>query len=259
MARMNPVRSLVFFALTALVACTGSQARDDIALQQSDFHYQLAIGHYHASETPIAIRELMTSLELHPDNVDALYLLAFIYQGRRDYAESERLYEQALAIQPGRNDIKNGLGTVYLQTERWYDAEELFRALTRVPTYSTPGHAYNNLGWALFNQGRVSESLEQFELAIEFQPELCLAYNNRGMAEETLGSVRSALESFGAAIRECPNYAEPLYRRGVLRWQLERYDDALEDFDACYEEAPQSDVGRRCLEYLRANGMVEDL
>ena len=79
------------------------------------------------------------------------------------------------------------------------------------------------------------------------------------MAEETLGSVRSALESFGAAIRECPNYAEPRYRRGVLRWQLERYDDALEDFDACYEEAPQSDVGRRCLEYLRANGMVEDL
>ena len=56
MARMNPVRSLVFFALTALVACTGSQARDDIALQQSDFHYHSPSGTTTRSRTSIAIR-----------------------------------------------------------------------------------------------------------------------------------------------------------------------------------------------------------
>lgn len=256
---MNALRTTALLLVCALLACTGRQTREEDALRQSDFHYQLAIGHYHEYETPIAIRELMTSLELHPENVDALYLLAFIYQGRRDYPEAERLYQAALELSPLRNDIKNGLGTVYLQTERWFEAEELFRQLARVPTYATPGHAYNNLGWALYNQGRVNESLEQFELAIAFQPELCLAYNNQGIAQEALGSERLAIESFNEAIRRCQGYAEPRYRRGALLWQQARYDDALEDFDECYAEAPQSEFGRRCLEYLRANGLVDQL
>lgn len=219
-------------------------------MQKSDFHFQLAIGHYNAHEGPIAIRELLTSLDYNADNVDALYLLGFIYQGRRDYVEAERLYTRALEIEPDRYDIRNALGTVMLQEERWEQAEDLFRTLTRVPTYITPGHAHNNLGWALYNQRRYDDAAEQFEMAIMFQPELCQAYNNQGLTEEALGLTRAAMESYEDAIERCDRYAEPRYRLGAIYWRMGDLETGLDLFEECYDIAPESEYGERCWEYV---------
>ncbi|MFT4704800.1 MAG: Tfp pilus assembly protein PilF [Bradymonadia bacterium] len=238
------------FAAGTFGCSAATQARQEEANEQSDFHYRLSIGHYNAQEVPIAIRELNHSLELNPENVDALYLLGFIYQGRRDYEEAERLYTIALSLADERHDIRNALGTVYLETERWEAAEELFRALTRIPTYFTPGHAHNNLGWALMSQGDHSQAVEQFELAVLFQPELCPAYNNRGIAQEELGLLRAAERAYEDAIERCSSYAEPRYRLGVLLWREGEIEAAEELFEECEDMGPNSDFGRRCAEYL---------
>ena len=116
----------------------------------------------------------MTSLELHPENVDALYLLAFIYQGRRDYAESERLYEQALTLQRAKRHqerARHGLPSDRALVRR---RGVLPRAHPCADLFD-PGPRLQQPRLGAFNQGRVSEALEQFERAIEFQPELCLA------------------------------------------------------------------------------------
>ena len=242
---------IVLALLSVAIGCGGGpQQREQEATHQSDFHYQLAVGHYHAREAPIAIRELLAAIELDDENIDAIYILGYIYQGRRDYVEAERLYRRALEIDAERYDIRNSLGTILLQKEMWEEAEDLFRGLTRVPTYVTPGHAHNNLGWALFQQRRYDEAIEQFEMAIMFQPELCQAYNNQGMAEEELQFVRQAMESYEDAIERCTNYAEPRYRLGAIYWQMGDVEIALELFEECVELEPNSEFGDRCWEYV---------
>lgn len=254
MFQLRRLRLAPFAAAVALLsaACTGPQSRpDEEAIEQSDFHYQLSIGHWQASEVPIAIRELNTSLELNPDNKDALFLLGFIYQGRRNFAEAERLYRHALSVDPEWYEVTNNLGAVYLAQERWVDAENVFRELTAAPTYATPGHAYNNLGWALYNQGLYSEALENFDLAILFQPEHCLAYNNKGLAYEAMNNFRQAVGAYEDAIQRCDDYQEPFYRLPVLLIRLDRdVDHAFELLAQCVELGAETPIGLRCNEYL---------
>lgn len=236
----------------AIGACSGTQTRaDDEAVEASDFHYQLSIGHWRANEVPTAIRELNTALGLNADNVQALFMLGFIYQGRRNYAEAERLYLRAIELAPERYDIQNNLGVIYLEQERWLDAEEVFRALTAAPTYTTPGHAYNNLGWALFQQRFHAEALENFDLAILFQPEHCLAYNNKGLVLEELRNYRPAVGAYDEAITRCEDYQEPYYRLAMLLIRLDRETErAFELLDSCVEMGENTPIGMRCFEYV---------
>ena len=132
-------------------------------------------------------------------------------------------------------------------------AAEIFRELTRNPTYVTPGHAHNNLGWAYYNMGMRDEALEQFQLAVMFQPEHCLAYNNQGMIYEEMGNVRQAERAYESAISRCADYPEPRYRLGVILSASGDYSDlsrAHDLFQECYDASPESSYGQRCLEYL---------
>ncbi len=220
-------------------------------MEASHFHYQLSIGHWQASEVPTAIRELNTALELNPNNRDALFLLGFIYQGRRNYAEAERLYLRAIEVDSTWFEVQNNLGVIYLEQERWLDAEELFRDLTGAPTYATPGHAYNNLGWALYRQNLYSEALENFDLAIMFQPEHCLAYNNKGLTYEAMSNYRPAVAAYTEALERCRDYQEPYYRLAVLLMRLDRDPERVSELlDQCIELGDSTALGMRCYEYI---------
>lgn len=235
------------------IGCSGAAEREEQAREVSDFHYQLGVGYWRASELPMAIGELQQSLAAWPQNTQSMYMLGFIFQGRRDYAEAERYYRGALAVNPDMLEVRNNLGTVLLIQERWDEAAETFRALTRTPTYRTPGHAHNNLGLALLQMGQTREAAEQFDMAILFQPELCLAYNNRGVAMDRLGNQREAVRAFEQGIARCPEqYVEPRYRLGVILAQdPAQVARAMEMFTACVTNNPDSEFGQRCQEYLR--------
>jgi Tfp pilus assembly protein PilF len=238
-------------AFLAATACSGSQRVDDDAIEASNFHYQLSIGHWQAREVPIAIRELNTALELNPGNRDAIFLLGFIYQGRKNYSETERLYRRALELDPEWYEVMNNLGTVYIEQRRWEEAEVLFHELTGAPTYATPGHAWNNLGWAQFNQRLFTEALESFMMAVEFQPGHCLAHNNLGLTYEELGNDRMAAQSYEGAIDRCDDYQEPYYRLGALLVRIGRdVDRGYGLLQQCFDMAPDTMIGLRCAEYV---------
>jgi Tfp pilus assembly protein PilF len=247
------IRNFLAVLLCLAIGCSGTQSQqlDEDELDASDFHYQLAIGHWQANEGPIAIRELNTSLEINPNNEEALFLLGFIYQGRRAYAEAERLYRRALVVRPDWHEVLNNMGVVMLEQERWIEAEELYRDLTNMPTYATPGHAYNNLGMALYEQRIYSDALANFDLALMFQPQHCLAHNNRGMVLEELGNDRAAAGAYEDAIEQCDDYQEPRYRLPLLLMRLGRDQErALELLTECVELGTDSPIGLRCQEYV---------
>ena len=239
--------------LFAVGACGAKQQREaDERREQSNFHFQLAVGHWQAREVPLAIRELEQSLRIDPRNPDSLFLLGFIFQGRRDYDRAVSYYQRALEAKPGWHEALNNLGTVFLQTSRWEEAIAIYEDLSSMPTYATPGHAHNNLGWAYYQLGYHSRALEQFEMAILFQPEHCLAYNNRGLVHQELGNVAEARRSYEQAISLCSRYAEPRYRLAMLLLQT-RGDAsrAVQLFRDCFDLEPNSNFGRRCEEYLQ--------
>lgn len=247
---MNAPRKTSLAALFALLAgsCAGSQP--NLLEEQSDYHLQLAYGHWDGGEVPQAIEELELALAIDPQNTEAHYMLGFVYSGRQMYSEAIQHYRQALLLAPDRLEVKNNLGVVYLQLQRWDEAASVFEELVEVPHYATPGHAYNNLGWAQLNMGQARDALSSFEMATYLQPDLCLAYNNQGIAQEELERPEQAAEAFEEAIRRCPRYPEPLYRLGRIRHGQGQHDRAQQLFSQCVDLVPHTALGRRCQEYL---------
>jgi hypothetical protein len=76
--------------------------------------------------------------------------------------------------------------------------------------------AHNNLGIALFAEGKVEEAIEHYNKAIRITPDYIYFYNNRGAAYATLGQYQRAIEDFNEAIRLGPKVAQAYNNRGYV-------------------------------------------
>lgn len=85
------------------------------------------------------------------------------------------------------------LATAYATEGRWLDAEEtLRRAIPLRPGHYIP---YDNLGTALFQQGRLAEARAYFKFASLLAPDYPNAIFNYGIASARLGDMPAAMQS----------------------------------------------------------------
>jgi Tfp pilus assembly protein PilF len=244
------LRILFIIAICVSLGCAGAQKKEEKLSEDAQFHYKMASAYFDSHEIPLAIKELTEALELDPDHKEAHYLMGFIYHGRRDYSKAIRHYQRALDIDPQYHFARNNLGTVYLATERWQDAVPQFEKLLEEPLYPTPELAHNNLGWALYQQGKYQRALEHFKMAAFLKPQLCLAQNNLGLTHKKMGNHDRAMEKFMEAVRLCPKqYAEPHFHIGKMMAEAGN-PNARSHFEACARIEPGTNLGRRCREYL---------
>jgi Tfp pilus assembly protein PilF len=85
-------------------------------------------------------------------------------------------------------------------------------------------------GRALVNEGKVSEGMEKYKVALKLQPDNPTLHNLIGVAELQRGEPGKALESFNHALTLAPKYADALSNRGAAYMQLAQYSLAESDF-----------------------------
>lgn len=98
--------------------------------------------------------------------------------------------------------------------------------------------AYNNLGYTLFNEGKVKESIECYNRSLGITKGDASAYNKRGIAYASLGRYQQAISDFSEAIRLKAYYAPAFYNRGNAYKELGQYEKALKDFDDTIRLSP---------------------
>jgi tetratricopeptide (TPR) repeat protein len=90
--------------------------------------------------------------------------------------------------------------------------------------------AYNNRGRAYIEQGMYESAIEDLDEAIRLDPEFVMPYNNRGLAYIGLGEFERAIEDYDEAIRIDPDYASAYNNRGAAYFRLVEFERAIEDF-----------------------------
>ena len=117
---------------------------------------------------------------------------------------------------------------------------------------------YNNRGYAKARLGGYKEATEDYDKAIDIDPDYAFAYTNRGSAKDKLGDREAAIKDFSKAIEIFENqlgkcekekdYDEEIkikkdcggayYNRGITHIQLSEYKKASEDFDKAIQLNP---------------------
>jgi len=89
---------------------------------------------------------------------------------------------------------------------------------------------YNNRGNAYGKLKEHEEAIEDYNKALEFNPEYAAAYYNRGTAYGKLKQHEKAIEDYNKAIELNPNIAQAYYNRGNAYGKLKQHEKAIEDY-----------------------------
>ena len=136
----NVTRRTVF--CIGLLIGSGSIAAGQAA--QSNSVYAKAIQDFQNGRAVEAENTLRSVLQSHPQDLQAMSLIAVILDSERRYSEAEKFYIRALKIAPRSAAILNNLGNHYIAVNDLKKAQESFQAVLAVD----PHHANANLQMA---------------------------------------------------------------------------------------------------------------
>ncbi len=114
--------------------------------------------------------------------------------------------------------------------------------------------AYNNRGNIYYYQQKYELALADFNKAIELDSKSAEAYNNRGVLYSEQKKYELALADYNQAIEINPNYAEAYYNRGLLYDNQKKYDLALSDYSKAIDINPNYAEA-----YYNRGGLYKDL
>lgn len=83
------------------------------------------------------------------------------------FDDAEKLFIQALTVQPGAHDVQAQLAKLYLDTGREQKSEALYKDVLK---YRQDASYYSNLGLAYYRQGKFKESCYAYEEALNQDP-----------------------------------------------------------------------------------------
>ena len=86
------------------------------------------------------------------------------------------------------------------------------------------------------NKGEIRRALEDYNKAIEIDPNSSNAYYNRGYDKAKIGDLKGAIKDFTKVIQITPDDADAYYHRANAKNKLKRYKDSFNAIDATSAE-----------------------
>lgn len=158
--------------------------------------------------------EVQRKLRENPNDPDALYHLADLYDRNAQYKEAIDTYKKVLKIKPDS------------------------------------GYVYYKIGTAYDRLNQPSEAVAALKNAIKYMPSYAVAYNNMGVAYGKLNQPEQEIAALKKAIKIRPRYTAARYnlgltylRTGNKKGALAEYE-ALKDFDEGAAEALMKEIGK---------------
>jgi tetratricopeptide (TPR) repeat protein len=198
---LDPKRCLFLLILLtlAVLSCKKSDAPQRTA-QQNDNPY---------AGTSV-IEEVNNALKKDPQDGEAWYHLADLYDRSGQYPEAIEAYKKVIALKPDMGYAYVKMGTAYDRLNRPREAvETLQKAIRRMPDNPV---AYNNLGVAYGKLGRTAEEIRVLRKAIQLRPRYASARYNLGMAYVKTGNRKAAQQEYESLKRMDAGIADALFK-----------------------------------------------
>jgi tetratricopeptide (TPR) repeat protein len=165
-----------------------------------------------------AVEDYRKTLEIDPDNYEAMENLAAIYENKGGpVPEAIELYKRALALDP---------------RPAWKSALPVWIAIleTRLRPETATAVGCWNLANGLATNGKTKQAESLYSRAIKLNPNLYQAYFGRGLIKLKTGDLKGALADFERTGSMAPSSRGWLAHRGIVYKRMGDREKALEDF-----------------------------
>ena len=168
-------------------------------------------------------------------------IISFYNQG--ELKEAVLLAESSTQKYPNALILYEILGAAYLGLE---DTNKTIISYQKVLQIN-PRHtdAYNNMGMALYHQGRFDEAAVSYQKALEIEPDSADGHYNLGNALKQMGDLQQAIESYKASIVSNPRDAEVLFNYGNTLKAYGDFDQAIEVYAKSLKIKPDFSAAKK--------------
>jgi tetratricopeptide (TPR) repeat protein len=158
------------------------------------------LGYSRLDKNDEAIKALKHSLELKPDDINAISTLALTLDGLHRYQESDSLYERALRLDPQSHLILNNYG--YSLAERGLQLDRALQMSLKAIA-ADPGNAsyLDTVGWVYFMLVKYDDARNYIERAIAAGGASATVYEHMGDIQFKLGQKEKAEEFWKQALK----------------------------------------------------------
>jgi serine/threonine protein kinase/tetratricopeptide (TPR) repeat protein len=173
----------------------------------------------------LAMANSNVALTLNPNLVDGHLARALVLEQTGNEQGALDEISKAFALDPSNPTTLRWQAQIYMRLNRWKDAEQTYqRVLKERPNDWT---AYNDLGFALHEQGKYQESIQAFRAASLAAPRSSMALSHLGAEYLQVGEFAEATESLKRSIDLDPGSADSVANMSLaLRYQG-KYEEAL--------------------------------
>ncbi len=165
-------------------SCKGKETTQEIKKETASNPYSV--------ET--IFHETKQKADEHPEDTDALFHLADLYERNGQYAEAIDAYKKIEKLKPSKGYVYVKIGTAYDRLGQHAEAvAALKEAVHYMPRYPV---AYNNLGIAYGKLGRNAEEIASLNKALQLRPTYITARYNLGIAYLRAHDRKAALKQY---------------------------------------------------------------
>ena len=109
-----------------------------------------------------------------------IFFYGSIFFERGYMIEAEHFLQLALRDDPDNSEALYGIGSIYLQQNKPTEARATFERVIRLPQRypGTLPNAWNNLGLLSAREGHTDEAIQQFQQALQLDPDHFIAARN---------------------------------------------------------------------------------
>ena len=229
-----------------LVAALGSQAACVPPKRQAKAQARVDLGAAYLVEgsTEVAIQQLQEAVKMDRRNYKGWEQLGLAYMKRGAIEPAEEAFQKALRLVPDSASVNLNYSYLLLRMERADEAIPVLETALLDLTYRSPALVLNNLGYALYLEGRYPEAELRLKEATTRSANFCQAWFNLGLAREAQENRRGAVRAYEQVVGTCPeDAAGSALKAGTLLIALDEVAEGCVHLKAASEQAHGTALG----------------
>jgi tetratricopeptide (TPR) repeat protein len=177
-------------------------------------NFLLGVAYSRLQRTLDAVRVLEYARTLNAGDVNCITQLALVYDGLKNYEETDKLYEEALKLDPNNHLVLNNYG--YSLADRNIRIDRALEMAQKAIEAQPENASYlDTIGWVYFRLGKYEDAERYIKKAIDKDGASAVVYEHLGDVYFMMKDRERALEQWKIALKLDANNA-------ALRGKVER-------------------------------------
>ena len=182
-----------------------------------------------ASRVIEAGKGFQSILDIQPDNVQALLMLAIVSGRLENFAGAIACLQKAIMLEPGRADLYQNLAVILYRQNSFQGAEEAYLQASRLDPQNF--EVWFSIGYIRIKQYRIEEAIIAYEKSIELGNRKPQVYVELAKLLLSVDKLERAEHYFSTALENDPDNFE-LYRAiGTFYVDHQMYDRAIKYYE----------------------------